>query len=300
MIAAISSLAIALGLMIVLSLSLNLAVGHTGLFNLGHAAFYAIGAFTGTLLMVRLGCPWLLALLAGGLLSACFGYLIGLLTLRLSGDYFAIATLGLAVVTSSVLLNWQSLTRGPMGIPGIPRPSIAGVHVAADWQLALLVAAFVAVTWFVIGRLTRSPWGRLLRAIRDDEIAAQALGKRTLTMKTQAVALSAFFTGCAGVIYAGYLQYIDPTIFNINLTIAVLVAVIFGGMGNNAGAVVGATLLTLFQQMMVWFNVPSAVAGTLQQIVYSILLVVMMILRPKGMVSEGVVARAMRETRAEG
>jgi branched-chain amino acid transport system permease protein len=283
-----ASLVVVLGLMIVLSLSLNLAVGHAGLFNLGHAAFYAIGAFTGTLLLLDMHWPWPAAFLAGGLFAAAFGYLIGLLTLRLSGDYFAIATLGFAVVTSTVLLNWQSLTRGPMGIPGIPRPSLFDVNFTSDWQLAALVAAFAGLVWFTVGRLTRSPWGRLLHAVRDDEIAAQALGKRTLAVKTQAVALSAFIAGCAGVLYAAFLQYIDPTIFNVNLTIAILVAVIFGGLGNNAGAIAGATLLTLAQQALIWLNVPTDLAGTLQQIFYSLLLIGMMILRPKGLLPERV------------
>jgi branched-chain amino acid transport system permease protein len=175
-----------------------------------------------------------------------------------------------------------------MGIPGVPRPSLFGLQFTSDWQLAGLVAAYAVLVWFAVSRLTRSPWGRLLHAVRDDEIAAQALGKRTLAVKTQAVALSAFFAGCAGVLYAAFLQYIDPTIFSVNLTIAILVAVIFGGMGNNAGAIAGATLLTLAQQALVWLNVPADLAGTLQQVFYSLLLIAMMILRPKGLLPERV------------
>lgn len=284
----ISNLMIIIGIYAILALSLDLAVGRAGLFNLGHIGFYAIGAYTATLLIKNLAIGWLPALVAAGLLTALIGYGIGLLTLKLSGDYFAIATLGFAFIIRSLILNLKDVTRGPLGITGIPRPSLFGYSLTSTWEQLALVLGFLLLTWFVIGRLSRSPWGRLLRAVRDDEIACRALGKRTLRTKAQAVAVSALFAGIAGAIYASQIRYIHPDVFKTDLMIFILVAIIFGGLGNRFGALTGAVLLTAFQQGLLYFDVPPALAGPLQQIVYSLVLILMMILRPKGLIPEQV------------
>jgi branched-chain amino acid transport system permease protein len=281
-------LLITIGIFGILALSLNLAVGRAGLFNLGHAAFFAIGAYTSALLIMKLHWPWLLGLAAAAVLAAVFGYLIGLLTLKLSGDYFAIATLGFAFIVKTVLGNWIDLTRGPMGIPGIPRPNLFGWRLGSLPLQFMLVALCLVGVWFLLRRLDVSPWGRLVRAVRDDEIAARALGKPVLRVKVQAATLSALFAGAAGSLHASYYSFIAPNMFDVDLMIYILVAVIFGGLGNSLGALLGVTLLTTMQQALVWLNVPAALAGSLQQILYSLLLIGMMIFRPKGLIPEQV------------
>jgi branched-chain amino acid transport system permease protein len=283
----IETLLIFIAIYAILALSLNLTVGRAGLFNLGHIGFYAIGSYVSTLLVMELELPWLLSLTAGGFGAALAGYGIGLLTLKLSGDYFAIATLGFATIVKGLILNLQDLTRGPLGVTGIPRPELLG-YALGKWERVLLLLLCLGLTWLVLGRLGRSPWGRLVRAVRDDEIASRALGKHTLQVKAQAVAISAFFAGVAGALYASQIRYIHPNVFTTDLMIFILVGIIFGGLGNQWGAVLGAALLTTFQQGLLIFNVPPSLAGPLQQIIYSVALIAMMILRPQGLVPEGV------------
>ncbi len=180
------------GIYIILTMSLNLVVGYTGLAALGHAAFSCVGAYVSALLALNYGIsPWL-GLPIGACAAAVLGVFIGAPSLRLKGDYLAIATFGLGVIIYSVAKNWVSLTRGPMGLPGIPGFTIFGWQVSAVWAYLLLVAAFVWLTWFVMNRVVNSPFGRILRGIREDEVAALAMGKNV--DKYKIVVLSRFVT----------------------------------------------------------------------------------------------------------
>lgn len=272
-------------LMSALAVSLNLAVGTAGLFNIGHAAYFGVGAYASALLVLA-GVRFELALLAAAAMAGVLGLALGALTLKLAGDYFAVASLGLGVVAQSVLNNWQALTRGPMGIPGIPRAVLLEREVETLPEQWLLAAAYLAVAFAVVDRLTRSPFGLALRATRDDEEAAAALGKPVVALKVQAAALSALFAGGAGSLYAHYVTYIDPSQFGLSLSVSLLVAVIFGGLGNHVGAVLGATALVTLQQATLWMGVPAALAGGLQQAVFSVILVALVLLRPRGLLAE--------------
>jgi len=171
------------GIYIILTLSLNLIVGYTGLPALGHAAFSCIGAYTSSLLALNIGVsPWI-GLLIGACIAAFSGVVIGYPAVRLKGDYLALATFGLGVIVYSVTKNWVSLTRGPMGIPGIPGFSVFGFQFSGILSYLLLFLFFVAITIFVIRRIVNSPFGRILRSIREDEIASQVLGKDTIKHK---------------------------------------------------------------------------------------------------------------------
>jgi len=271
------------GIYIILTLSLNVIVGYTGLSALGHAAFYCIGAYTSSLLALRLGVsPWI-----GPFIGACFasvsGVMIGYPSVRLKGDYLALATFGLGVIVYSVSKNWISLTRGPMGLPGIPGFSLFGFQLSRIWVYLLLVLLFTLLTLFVINRIVDSPFGRILRSIREDELASQAMGKNTHKYKLIVFIIGAFFAGIAGSLYAHYITFIDPSSFTVMESITVLLMVIFGGMGSVKGSVVGAVVLVTLPELLRFIGMPSSIEAPMRQMIYGLLLVILMLKRPQGL-----------------
>ncbi len=270
------------GIYMILSLSLNLIVGYTGLPALGHAAFSCIGAYTSALLALNLGVsPWI-GVIAGAFLAAFFGLIIGFPSVRLKGDYLALSTFGAGVIVYLIAKNWVSLTRGPMGLPGIPGFSLFGHELSETWQYLLLVGAFVVLTTFIISRLVDAPFGRVLRGIREDEIAVTAFGRNTARFKLLAFVVGAFFAGIAGSLYAHYITFIDPSSFTVMESITILLMVIFGGMGSIEGSLIGAFLLVLVPELLRFVGLPSSVAAPLRQMLYGLILVVLMIKRPQG------------------
>jgi len=270
------------GIYIILTLSLNLIVGYTGLPALGHAAFSCIGAYTSSLLALNMGMsPWI-GLLTGACVAAFSGVVIGYPAVRLKGDYLALATFGLGVIVYSIAKNWVSLTRGPMGLPGIPGFSILGFELSGIWSYLLLVLVFVILTIFVIERIVNSPFGRILRSIREDEIASEALGKDTTRHKLLVFIIGAFFAGIAGSLYAHYITFIDPSSFTVMESITILLMVIFGGMGSISGSVVGAVILVVLPELLRFIGMPSSIAAPMRQMIYGLLLVVLMVKRPQG------------------
>lgn len=274
------------GIYIILTLSLNLVVGYTGLAALGHAAFYAVGAYTSSLLALNYSVsPWL-GLIIGACFAALFGIVIGFPSLRLKGDYLALATFGAGVIVYSIAKNWVSLTRGPMGLPGIPGFSIIGFEVSAIWSYLILVVLFVLLTYFIINRVVDSPLGRILRGIREDEIATLAMGKDVNRHKILVFVIGAFFAGIAGSLYAHYITFIDPSSFTVMESITILLMVVFGGMGSLRGSFVGAAILVIFPELLRFLGMPSSVAAPLRQMIYGLLLIILMIKRPQGIMGK--------------
>jgi len=270
------------GIYIILTLSLNLIVGYTGLPALGHAAFSCIGAYTSSLLALNMGVsPWI-GLLIGACVAALSGVVIGYPAVRLKGDYLALATFGLGVIVYSIAKNWVSLTRGPMGLPGIPGFSVFGFQLSEVWSYLLLVSVFVIATVFVIKRIVNSPFGRILKSIREDEIASEALGKDTTKHKLLVFVIGAFFAGIAGSLYAHYITFIDPSSFTVMESITILLMVIFGGMGSISGSVVGAVILVVLPELLRFLGMPSSIAAPMRQMIYGLLLVVLMLKKPQG------------------
>jgi len=270
------------GIYIILTLSLNLIVGYTGLPALGHAAFFCIGAYTSSLLALNMDLsPWI-GLSIGACVAALSGIVIGYPAVRLKGDYLALTTFGLGVIIYSIAKNWVSLTRGPMGLPGIPGFSVFGFHLSEIWSYLLLVLVFVIITIFVVRRVVNSPFGRILRSIREDEIASQALGKNTTKHKILVFIIGAFFAGIAGSLYAHYITFIDPSSFTVMESITILLMVIFGGMGSISGSIAGAVILVVFPELLRFLGMPSSIAAPMRQMLYGLLLVVLMIKRPQG------------------
>ena len=279
------------GIFSILSVSLNLSMGYTGLFNLGHAAFFAIGAYVSALLVLGLGLPFWVAILVAGLFAAAMGYMVSVPARRLRGDYLALGTLGFAFIVEAVLKNWTDLTRGPLGIPGIPKPELFGYVFSGLESYLLLTLAFLAVTVFVVHRTVNSPFGRVLKAVREDETAAQALGKNTLRYKSLALSISAFFAGIAGSLYAHYITFIDPTSFSFPVLILLLSMVIIGGTASIRGSVAGAFLLILLPEPLRFIGLPSNLIGAGRQMIYAVLLLAILLRRPQGLFGEYVFGR---------
>lgn len=274
------------GIYIILTLSLNLVVGYTGLAALGHAAFACIGAYTSALLALHFGLsPWL-GLLIGACVAAILGVVVGAPSLRLKGDYLALATFGLGVIVYSVAKNWVSLTRGPMGLPGIPGFSVFGYQLSEIWAYLILVTLFVFLTYFVIRRIVNSPFGRILRGIREDETATLAMGKNVNRYKILVFVIGAFFAGIAGSLYAHYITFIDPSSFTVMESITILLMVVFGGMGSLAGSFIGASALVIFPELLRFLGMPSSVAAPLRQMIYGLLLIILMLKRPQGIMGK--------------
>ena len=215
---------------IILAVSLQLTVGFTGLLNLGHLAFYAIGAYTSALLALA-GYPFWFCILTAGVLAMFFGFLISLPINKIKKDYLALATMGFSFVVYAVLLNWTDLTNGPLGLAGIPRPQLFGFDFSQNSNFLLLVAIIALASYLIIKLITISPFGRVLESIRDNELAAKILGKNTFKMKMCAMGASAFFAGVAGSLYAYYITYLDPSSADIMQLIPFLAIVIIGGLG---------------------------------------------------------------------
>lgn len=274
------------GIYIILSLSLNLIMGYTGLPALGHAVFSCIGAYTSSLLALNMGVsPWF-GLLIGACVAGLSGIVIGYPAVRLKGDYLALATFGLGVIIYSVAKNWVDLTRGPMGLPGIPGFKVGSWEIGEIWQYLILVAVCVAIIVFVINRIVNSPFGRILKSIREDELASQALGKNTIKYKLLVFVIGAFFAGIAGSLYAHYITFIDPSSFTVTESITILLMVIFGGMGSISGPIVGAVVLVVLPELLRFLGLPSSIAAPLRQMIYGLLLVVLMIKRPQGIMGK--------------
>lgn len=274
------------GIYIILTLSLNLILGYTGIPALGHIAFACVGAYTSSLLALNYGIsPWI-GLLIGACFASILGLIIGFPSMRLKGDYLALATFGFGVIVYSVSKNWVDLTRGPMGLPGIPKFSVLGFELQPVWAYLILVMVFVFITTFIINRIVDSPFGRNLRSIREDEIASLSIGKNINKYKLIVFVVGAFFAGIAGSLYAHYITFIDPSSFTVMESIAVLLMVVFGGMGNIKGSFIGALILVIFPEMLRFLGMPSSVAAPLRQMIYGLLLIVLMLKRPQGVIGQ--------------
>ncbi len=274
------------GLYALLALGQNIITGFTGLLSLCAAGFFAIGSYTTAILTVNYGWSFWFTIPLAGVLAALAGALIGLPTLRLKGDYLAIATLGFGEIIRNVILNWDSLTRGPMGINGIPMPTIFGmvINPYRKWGYLTLVWIFVIVFYFLLKRLTRSRMGRALEAIKEDEIAAYSMGINTTKYKVWAFMVGAFVAGCAGSLQAGFTLSVTPNTYTFMVSVMVLCMVVLGGMGNHLAVILGALIIQLAAEFPRLLGLSSTVPPQFKQIVFGLILVIMMIYRPQGIV----------------
>jgi len=274
------------GIYVILAESLNLVVGFAGIPALGHAAFSCIGAYTSSLLALYFGVSPFIGMIVGAIAGGVLGLVVAYPALRLKGDYLALATFGAGVIVYNVAKNWMGLTRGPMGLPGIPPFRLGGFAVDNTWSYLMLVAVVVALVVWACRNITKSTFGRNLTSVREDETAAVALGKNTARLKLIVFVAGAFFAGIAGSLYAHYITFIDPSSFTMMESITILLMVIFGGMGSIAGSVVGAVLLVVIPELLRFVGLPSSVAAPLRQMMYGLLLVLLMLWRPQGILGK--------------
>ncbi|MFT9846381.1 branched-chain amino acid ABC transporter permease [Aneurinibacillus sp. REN35] len=264
------------GINIVLVLSLNLIAGFTGQVSLGHAAFFGIGAYTSALLALN-GVPTMFSFILAAIISAVFGLIIGYPVLRLRGHYFAIATLGFGEIIHLILNNWVDVTRGPMGLSGIPKPDHIGF---VDFSLKIdyyyLTLILVLAVIYLSSRIKKSKMGRALLAIRTDEITASSMGINVAYYKTTAFVWSAAIAGMAGSAYAHYVLFLSPETFKLSMSINILLMLLIGGMGSIAGAILGGLFITVLSEYLRAF-------AEYQMLIYGVLIVIVVIFAPKGL-----------------
>ncbi|HXZ16903.1 MAG TPA: branched-chain amino acid ABC transporter permease, partial [Roseiarcus sp.] len=235
---------------IILAASLNLVTGSAGLLSLGHAGFYGVGAYAAAILSTRLGLSFALTLPAAGLIAAAIGAAMALPTMRLVSIYFAVATLGIGEMIYVTLLNWTDFTRGPMGIRAIPPIDVLGWQPQSPMQQYMVVAAVAAISLWALSRLTHSYFGNALRALREDDQCASAMGLDVIQLKVVAFGTSCFFAGVAGALLAHTANFISPDQFQFGESINILAMVVVGGLGSLPGSVIGALLLTILPEAL--------------------------------------------------
>ncbi|HEY4524593.1 MAG TPA: branched-chain amino acid ABC transporter permease [Candidatus Paceibacterota bacterium] len=279
-------LAILVGIYAILGVSLNLVVGFTGLLSVTQAAFYGLGAYTTALLLVNFGVNFFLAAIIGMILTAMISFLIGLVLSRFRGDYYALGSFSFNIIIYSVFLNWQAVTRGPLGIPGVARPSLFGLTFSSNFSFLLLTLSLLLLTFLFTRWLTVSSFGRVLKAIREDETALQVFGYRPIHYKLVIFVIGAALAALAGALFASYITFIDPSSFVLFESIFILAIIILGGLANLKGSVLGALFLILLPEALRFVGFPSDVAAQMRQVVYGLILVFLMLYRPQGLMGE--------------
>ncbi len=265
-----------------LSQSLNLSAGFAGLISLTHAGFYGIGAYTTAILSTYYGFSFWPSIPLAMLISGFIAFIVSLIALRTVDDYFIICTLGIQVILFSIMNNWMELTRGPLGIPGIPSIQLFGFSVESKTSFPLLSLLFVLLIWFVLRNISRSGFGKTLTAISEDEIYSQSIGKNVYLSKTVSFTLSAMLVAIPGTLYAHYISYIDPTSFTVNESIFVLSIVIIGGLGNLSGSFFASAFLVLLPEALRFVGMPDSIAANMRQIIYGLILVMVMMTGKNG------------------
>lgn len=266
---------------VVLGLGLNIVVGVAGLLDLGYVAFYAVGAYSYALLNMHFGMGFWAVLPIGGLFAAFLGVLLGFPVLRLRGDYLAIVTLGFGEIIRLILENWNDFSQGPSGIANIPRPGFFGMEMSFTSGITYIyyiVVGLVLVTIFVVNRLQNSRLGRAWLALREDEIACQAMGIDKTRTKLIAFSLGAFWAGLVGVIFAAKTTFVNPASFTFLESAIILSIVVLGGMGSIVGVICGALILILMPEYL-------RALSEYRMLAFGGILVVMMIFKPDGIIS---------------
>ena len=279
-------LAILGSIYVILGLSLNLVVGYTGLLSITQAAFYGIGAYATAILISSYNVNFFLSVVFGIVITAVISLLIGYVLSKFKGDYYALGSFGFNTIVFSIFLNWQGLTRGPLGIPGIDRPNLFGFSFSDNLSFLILVALVAVIIFYISKLITSSSFGRVLKAIREDEQAIQIFGYKTHQYKLAIFVIGAAMASIAGSFFASYITFIDPSTFTINESIFILSIIILGGLANLRGSVLGALFLILLPEVLRFVGFPSDIAAQMRQVTYGLLLILLMMYRPQGLLGE--------------
>lgn len=268
---------------IILGFSINLVTGYTGLLSLGHGAFYGISAYITVLGLMVFKIPFLMALILAIIFNMAISLLVSLPAIRLKHDYFILAVIGFQMVVFTILYNWTSVTRGPNGIPGIPRPDILGLwHVDDTWEYVVLSYIFLLIVFVYFSKIDSSSFGRVIKGIRDDELVVSSMGRNVNLMKVYVFAISAGIAAFSGAFLATFRTYIDPTSFALDESIFIIMIIFIGGSGNLKGVFWGALFVELLPEILTFLQMPDAVAANLRQIIFGFVIIVLMRLKPTG------------------
>ncbi len=270
----------------ILGLGLNLVVGYTGLLSIAQAAFYGIGAYVTALLLLGAGFNFFLAVVISILFCGAVAFLIGLVLSKFGGDYYALASLGFNVIMFSIFLNWQDVTRGPLGIAGIPRPGVLGFAFASNTSFLILSVAALALVYLISRSVVNSSFGRVIKAVREDERAIEVFGYKVLWYKLVSFVIGAMIAAVGGALYATYIGYIDPSTFLMNESIFIFSIVILGGLASLRGTVIGAAILILLPEVLRFVGFPDEIAAQMRQVAYGLMLILLMLYRPEGLLGE--------------
>lgn len=282
-----------LNIYIVVALSVNIVVGYGGLLTLAHAGYFAIGSYTYALATLKLGLSFFPALFLGVTVATLLSLALSLPSWRFSDDFFVIITLVVQVLTYRLLYNWASpdaevgtwsnLTNGPYGISGVPSPTFFGIEFGTLGGTAVISTVIAAASLVLLILLLRSPWGRLLKSIRDDELASRSLGKSVRGVKVQLFAVSCGLAAVGGALYASHVGFVDPSLATLDEAILLLSFVLVGGVGNFRGPIVGAFVLIAIPELLRFLALPDSIAAEVRLMVYGLFLIVMMHARPQGL-----------------
>jgi len=264
-----------IGIYTLISIGLNIIFGHTGQIALGHAAFFAIGAYTSAILTARLGFPFPIAFICAGLISLVFGLGVGRAALKLEGAYLAMATIGFGEIVRMVLIHWESLSGGPAGISKIPNPYILGLTLKSPQSKYYMIMAITFLGFVCYRNLMKSNYGKQFTAIKENPLAAQAMGVNTTRVKVIAFGLSTLYAGFGGSLYAHLNNYIAPDAFHFSESITFLLIVVLGGMGNILGPILGSIVLIEVKESL-------RMLKDYNMLIYGLSLMVLMVFAPKG------------------
>ena len=261
---------------VMLALSINLLTGFGGLMTMGHAAFWGIGAYTAAILATKLGLGMGISMIIAAIIAGLFSLLLGLATLRLKGYFLTIVTLGFCEIVRLVELNFSDLTGGALGISAIPKPNLFGIEISDNKGIYYIMLVLVVLTAVIVFNIVYSRVGLALQSVRDDDIAASAMGVNVFGNRLMAFMVSAMLAGVCGAFYAHYISFISPTIFTTNESMKMLIMTIFGGLGSIPGTIVGASILTIIPEAI-------RVLSKYRNLIYGVIIVVLMMVKPDGL-----------------
>lgn len=270
----------------ILALSLNLIVGYTGLLSIGHMAFFGIGSYSVAFFTKQLHFDFFSALLIGVLIAIFINYLVGLVFIRLKGDYYAIATLSLNVIMIGVFTNWTNVTGGVFGVAGISRPIIFGINLTNNYYFFLLSLLVFIISFTVALIIDKSAFGLTLRAIRENEKIIEIFGFKINNYKLMVGMIGSALASVAGLLYASYIMFIDPSSFTVNESIFILSIIILGGLGSWRGSLVGTAILIFLPELLRFIGMPYDAEAQARQLIYGLALVFIIIYHPKGLFGE--------------
>lgn len=267
-------------------LGLNYAAGYTGLISLTHGAFMGVGAFASAILLKSYDVSFPVAFLLAGIIAGLIAWIASFPLLRLRGDSFVLVSLGLTFILYNILLNWQSLTNGALGMKGIPYPDLVNAFSEPKWAYFFVVWGVLILCFLGLRTILHSSYGVVIKAVRENQKISQVAGHDAVSYQRSVFVLSAIITGFAGVLLASFISAIDPFLFGYHLSVLLLVMAIFGGLASLKGSIAGAFILILLPELLRFVGFPNSIIAESQQIIYGLVLILLMIYRPKGLWGE--------------